>query len=610
MKFDRLQASINNNADQSPSVYMALCMVESLFTDIENAGGTELSHCPVGSDMLPSKLIWLCNSIRDIYTDNSDQLQRNRARLDSVIGKLNGIFEELEELQGIDKTLAQRQEQLDDLQRQLEERQADACTCRELTDACQKAQQQLQLLQQFDPDAARAELAAHNARISALEAEKCALSAQLESAADQSEALRQKADALHKQKEENLRRMGDLNAQLTQLQQEDARLRRELDDRKADLTALESARQNLLRAKQEAEQEYSLLHRRVNSFREDELNPAQVLLEVIRQDLEKLEQNKKELDTACDQAKAARNQLTLDIARQKEDNETLRGKLSISMKNLETMKQDKRKLDDTLSSCVDTLEKLQEEVSLLNNQRLPEVRRLQEQEQTRKEELVQSIAQAEAQRSAFKEGIAELEQRLPKLEEEVQNERKLYDALTASCTASSKELENLERQIAELRSNSNEEKLEIYRKQLQDNQRKLETIRLECSRMEAENAQLQEKLEAGLNERTRLQELKQRHESGLEVMEKKLRELEFAGSEKYVREVSALEERVRLLENARLKLGASISNMHRILGDAPVEANASLEDRFLHDLRDLRQRIDDLQRALLACAKSLKLEER
>ena len=52
MKFDRLQASILNNADQSPSLYMALCMAEALFADIESACGTDLSHCPVCGSIL------------------------------------------------------------------------------------------------------------------------------------------------------------------------------------------------------------------------------------------------------------------------------------------------------------------------------------------------------------------------------------------------------------------------------------------------------------------------------------------------------------------------------------------------------------------------------
>ena len=74
--------------------------------------------------------------------------------------------------------------------------------------------------------------------------------------------------------------------------------------------------------------------------------------------------------------------------------------------------------------------------------------------------------------------------------------------------SSSKELEDLERQIAELRTNSNEEKLEIYRKQLEQTQRQLEEIRLDCSRIEQENRDALEQLTAGQNKRAELEERK------------------------------------------------------------------------------------------------------
>lgn len=701
MKFDRLQASILNNADQMPSLYMAVCMVEALFADIETACGKELSHCPVGDEKLPSKLIWLCNNIRDIYTDNSDSLQRNRARLDSVIGRLDQIFAELEELEGISQRLEDQQAQYDDLQEQLETRKADAFAYEKLKASCDRADQQLELLRQFDPQAATAELAALTSQISALENEKNTLSAQLEQAAGHCDGLRQEVDSLKHQNEDALRQIDSLNGQLeqggstatqlqaqldslregrtgldavhrqlsadiavlqgeiarlessktalegqleqaqprtealrqqvsylsateealkqefqtltgkvTQTEQEVACLRTELEVHQTELTELESEHRQLIQTRDETKEAYAQLCARVSSFREEELEPAQALLENVRQQVAVLDQNKNDLDLAYAQAKNIRGQLTLDIARQKEENETLRGKLELSRENLEALKQEKRKLDDTLSDCLSTLENLQDEVSLLDTRKLPEVRHLQQQEILRREELLKSIADTETQRAALRVEITKLEQQLPKLAEDLQNDRVVYDALTASYTSSSKELEDLERQITELRSNSNEEKLEIYRKQLEQTQRQLETIQLECQRIEQENALQQKKLEDGQNERARLLELKRRHDSGLEATQKQLRELEFAGSEKYVREVAALEERAKLLENVRIKLGASVANMHRILGNAPVEAGTTLEDRFLRDLRDLQQHIESLRSALLNCARSLKLEER
>ena len=39
MKFNRLKASIANNASEEPSVYMAVCAIESLLRDLEDEAG-------------------------------------------------------------------------------------------------------------------------------------------------------------------------------------------------------------------------------------------------------------------------------------------------------------------------------------------------------------------------------------------------------------------------------------------------------------------------------------------------------------------------------------------------------------------------------------------
>ena len=50
MKFDRLNSSIALNAREAPSIYMTMCMIESLFRDVEDASGNELSHTELGDE--------------------------------------------------------------------------------------------------------------------------------------------------------------------------------------------------------------------------------------------------------------------------------------------------------------------------------------------------------------------------------------------------------------------------------------------------------------------------------------------------------------------------------------------------------------------------------
>lgn len=610
MDFNRLKASIVNNADQKPSLYMALCMVESLISDVEDSCGTEISHCPVGDESLPTKLTWLCRIVNEIYKDNCDDFQRNRKRLDAAVEKLNTTKNELQELSGVADKLAALRAEYAVLEQKVNARRSEAEECEMLTARCAKARQQLEDLQQFSPAAAREELEKLNLQIASLESTKAGLSAQLQQVRLEWQTVQQEAEDLKLQNQDTQQRIVALKGQLSMGRDAAEQERAALAALKADCAALETERQQLTWQQDQASRELIRLRERVSNFQEEELVPAQIRLEVARQDVAGLEQSKEVLVQGYNMAKEQQSKLILEIASQKIENEALQEKLSASHEKLAKQKEEKQRLDTELNDCIQKLGALQETVEQLKNKKLPEALSLQQQEQTRWEELTQRTAQAESQCRTYKEEIATLETRLPKLEEDVKNDREVYDALTAKWTAGSKELESLERQIAELRSNSSEEKLEIYRKQLEENQRQLESVQDECTCILQEISQKEKELEAGQNERARLLELKRRHESGLEATKKQLQELEFAATEKYVREVTALEERVKLLETVRDKLTASLANMQRILGSVPIAEHSSLEEQFKCDLRELRNHIDDLRGALLECAKSLKLEER
>lgn len=88
MKFDRLNSSIVLNAKEEPTIYMALCLIESLFRDIEDATGKELSRAEPGNEQLPTKLIWLGRQLLKIYEENGETMTRNRERLDKMMEKV------------------------------------------------------------------------------------------------------------------------------------------------------------------------------------------------------------------------------------------------------------------------------------------------------------------------------------------------------------------------------------------------------------------------------------------------------------------------------------------------------------------------------------------
>ena len=88
MRFKQLKASLENNAQTEPSIYMAVCLMETLIDDIEQESGLPLDECAEGDETLPTKLIWLCRTINSVYRTKESAFVRNKENLTKNLEKL------------------------------------------------------------------------------------------------------------------------------------------------------------------------------------------------------------------------------------------------------------------------------------------------------------------------------------------------------------------------------------------------------------------------------------------------------------------------------------------------------------------------------------------
>lgn len=172
MEFKRLKASIAHNQGEKPTIYMAVCAIESLVYDIEDEADSELSACPVGDETLPTKLAWLCNTVLDIYNDNRDEMTRSRERLDRSVEKLKAVDGQLKELSDVSEELAKVKRKLDDRTEALEELQDSKRRYDELQEKCRAAEKKLGELKAFDVDEARKRLTDLESRVAEQERAK------------------------------------------------------------------------------------------------------------------------------------------------------------------------------------------------------------------------------------------------------------------------------------------------------------------------------------------------------------------------------------------------------------------------------------------------------
>ena len=154
MIFSELQDSIKLNASEDPSIINTLCMVRSLFKDVRNETGMPLSQCPVGDGQLHQELIRVSKELISIYEDNDESLQRNRARLDSVMEKLRTAQADLEVIAEAENLLPDKQTEYQALEAKLTAAKAAQAAYEKLLADIQSAQAELALLKRFDFDAA------------------------------------------------------------------------------------------------------------------------------------------------------------------------------------------------------------------------------------------------------------------------------------------------------------------------------------------------------------------------------------------------------------------------------------------------------------------------
>lgn len=190
MKFDRLNASIHNNQHEEPTLYMAFCMIESLFADMEAATGKDLSRCAMGDDSFPIKMRWLSRCVLDIFKEQNEVLN-SRPRMADSMKKLADVQKELDGLAKIAEEQASAQAELLQLQKVLQTRKDKEAEVLRLTGQIESAQRQIKALEQYDPAAVQRDLQERYDRIHRLEEEQKSLQEKVVSATREQEGLQQ-----------------------------------------------------------------------------------------------------------------------------------------------------------------------------------------------------------------------------------------------------------------------------------------------------------------------------------------------------------------------------------------------------------------------------------
>ena len=619
MKFEHLESAIALNQEEGPSIFLAFGMVQALFEDIRDASGKEIAENPLGDETLPVRLAWLDRVLHNIYTQNHAEFVRGLKQVDKMEAALQADRAELEEIAGAEEKLRTLKTQAEQLEAQLEKAQAAQAAWERLSQECEQKEQELQRLQKVDPAQKQTELNALKEQVNALN--------------------RKQGDALQREKDlrEQLQKLTDQQttaaAMEMSLQNQNAELCNSLTEQEAKNQQLKAENDKQVQKLSELQQEFTDLQVKANTARAKsdtyfmtKIQPLQNEKDKAEKDLAQQEIQAKKLEEERKEKQQKWNEKVLQVAQLTEQKKRLEQETREKTEQVEQktneIEQEKQKRDaltGQYNAKTRSLGELQDETREMqvNLKKLEEMCTAEQKEKNRLLRLENETKAAHQKKKAeIEERTAELQKENERLslengrltqqvEEKNQGRLRLEtinQGLTAQQTVNDREIASLEQQLEELRGKTDKEKIEIRKKQLEDEKQKIKQLR-------AENELNEKELTKRIEESGKLENAREKQVKALQELKEKLKLLEPFGTDAYTEKLNSLRFQNNALGNARNHLENSIRQIQEAQGrgrqGVPINLPGDMEDL----LKDLQKSMNELRKQLLECADSVELEE-
>ena len=604
MNFERLNNSIALNIEEKPSIYMALCMVESMFRDIEDASGTDISQTDAGDDQLPTKLIWLSRKILKIYSEKASEFERNRGRLDDMMQKLRSMESELALIGDPEGAYARMKEKESELRSVLQKAQERKDESERIRRLCEAMEAEIAAMQNDDTKEMEQEL-------KKLSAEKDALTVKH---AETVAALNNTRDSVQELKAQAVKDAASLQTETETLDRIQSEKRARDQKREEVEKAIESLRTEL--ASKAGEHDRVIEDKAYYELKLSELE--QEIAVCLEETIPPLKKEIEEQNSRCEAAKAELDGLKREreavifryaqLNRQIEDAAAAaaakRSELQKKQDELEQASKELESIESSISEKAEKLSSLQSETDLLTHEKLPQLRSLINENEKENEEL-NSIVSGLMQRND------ELIRQNDKLKSDEDALSKNVDMLTqtraeltASYDAKNEALSALRKNVEALRGKNDREKEQQYRRQLEEERDKLTDLSRICTELEQQLTELQAEREERQAKADALRAQKDSLDEANSRIGILIRELAPCGSSELTQQVRALQQRQAFLEEIRKGLEKATSLLGSTFQTPPEVC--SRPDRIGELLQTCDKGLSSLQNELLKCANEIK----
>lgn len=613
MNFRRLKVSLENNADQEPSLSLAIRAFDTLLQDMEDESGLKFAELPMGTDSLAPKLVSLCKKVQAVYEKRDSELQRGRALLDPAMKKLEQTAKVLSQYADADEQLAELQTKEEALQSSIQdllEKQKDSERLLERIAAEEKT---LEELKSFDAGAAQNRLEDLRAEKQRLETEKEELRQQQERLLSELESEKRAQQELNDTITAHTGLLEELKRQLDSAASSERLLAEEIHEKQAVLRSHEDGLAALREKQAALELQIAEREQELEAARNMDQTAAEAQLEQIKDELSRISSEKQRMledkkTWIQERNKAAEEIAALKKAREETEN-AARAKLE-ELRLAQERAQEARKLSDTyqeeLEQKTETLCRLQSEVSVLESESIPEKLRLIEEEKARKDKLAAELEARQHTLNDISRECDELNAQLESATKALLEQTDQKAALAGQAREQQDVMDALQAEIRELEQATDREKYESFQRSFTEKRQELEQIKAalqsggeELESLESELAEKRQKT-AELTEKS--QRLKDERKK-LEKLEVDLGKVVSAGFEK---ELMTVEERLALLEEQAEELNTFHAMLREKLGRGLDKEGQTLFLRTRSDIKTLSEEVGRLAKSLTECAEQAK----
>ena len=693
----------------APSVFLALCMMESVIYDIEDDTGKNIEELDMGDvERLPSKLLFAMRTLGKIYSKKIDEMEsvpvhlesktaeikKSAAELEKIDAQITSIKEELSDFAAKKAELDQKKGELAAL---CAEAESDKETCEKLNKEIAEREKKLGELSGFDLDGAVKTLStveenlrqksAEKAHYDEIESECLSKKGELEKLCADAERGKETCNTLYKQiaelekmldelsgfdldgakktlstVQENLRQKRAEKAEYDEIESECLSKRGELEKLCADAESGKETCDKLNKEIAELEKKLgemgvpdvagkqALLETKQNEVKhkQEELAEEERLCEQIEAENERLSgliekaenarQKHEELAAETEAAnkklaeigefdleeeKALRDetvQLAEDAEAKKKELDDLKDKKLGYIREIAELDKEKKELDDlvtskqkqideksavnealtqTCDSLTEELGTIQDNIVDLDKVQIPDIQSKKADAESRKEELEKELTalqelfdEADKLNVELSKNVTAQQKLLQEKEEENKSLQEDYKRLQQQVADKDNTLTEIQKNIDELKETADDEKFNTVLRQKQEEERKLNELSSNISKLTDEIKTLSEQSEK------KQEDLKKYDENKAEIKQK-LETLEPLMNSDKLNELRRLEEKNIFLSSVCSELIKVMKNISDELGNDRLDGNAAMLYNYSQTLGSVRSSLRTIREKIM-----------